>query len=121
MAPRFRSTSWMRSLSQEASWKPSLDGSSSLTWSKIESSSPDRIHPPTIESQRSLSRLSIVAWPQPDDRGHRLEVTMDITQTSKESARGGLPTQGTVDTKLEVVVVPVSDVQRAKTFYSDLG
>jgi catechol 2,3-dioxygenase-like lactoylglutathione lyase family enzyme len=46
---------------------------------------------------------------------------MDITQTSKESARGGLPTQGTVDTKLEVVVVPVSDVQRAKTFYSDLG
>ena len=28
---------------------------------------------------------------------------------------------GTVDMKLEVVVIPVSDVDRAKLFYSDLG
>src|SRR5215207_2253259 len=28
---------------------------------------------------------------------------------------------GTVDMKLEVVVVPVSDVDRAKRFYGDLG
>jgi hypothetical protein len=28
---------------------------------------------------------------------------------------------GTVDMKLEVVVIPVSDVDRAKRFYGDLG
>src|SRR3984885_7753842 len=28
---------------------------------------------------------------------------------------------GTIDMKLEVVVIPVSDVDRAKCFYSDLG
>ena len=31
------------------------------------------------------------------------------------------PSAGTVDMKLEVVVIPVSDVDRAKRFYSDLG
>jgi catechol 2,3-dioxygenase-like lactoylglutathione lyase family enzyme len=31
------------------------------------------------------------------------------------------PSAGTVDMKLEVVVVPVSDVDRAKRFYGDLG
>ena len=31
------------------------------------------------------------------------------------------PSEGTVDMKLEVVVIPVSDVERAKRFYSDLG
>ena len=30
-------------------------------------------------------------------------------------------TADTVDMKLEVVVLPVSDVDRAKRFYSDLG
>jgi catechol 2,3-dioxygenase-like lactoylglutathione lyase family enzyme len=46
---------------------------------------------------------------------------MGTTQKSKEGAGGVLPTQATVDTKLEVVVVPVSDVERAKKFYSGLG
>jgi catechol 2,3-dioxygenase-like lactoylglutathione lyase family enzyme len=31
------------------------------------------------------------------------------------------PSAGTVDMKLEVVVIPVSDVDRAKRFYGDLG
>ncbi|QND70257.1 VOC family protein [Tardiphaga robiniae] len=31
------------------------------------------------------------------------------------------PRMGTIDMKLEVVVIPVSDVDRAKRFYSDLG
>ena len=31
------------------------------------------------------------------------------------------PSTGTVDTKLEVVVIPVSNVDRAKRFYSNLG
>lgn len=32
-----------------------------------------------------------------------------------------LPSAGTVDLKLEVVVIPVSDVDRAKRFYESLG
>src|SRR3954468_7081162 len=31
------------------------------------------------------------------------------------------PRMGTIDMKLEVVVIPVGDVDRAKRFYSDLG
>jgi predicted enzyme related to lactoylglutathione lyase len=37
------------------------------------------------------------------------------------SAGSGTPRRGTVDTKLEVVVIPVSDVDRAKAFYESLG
>ncbi len=33
----------------------------------------------------------------------------------------GTPSARAVDMKLEVVVIPVSDVDRAKRFYSDLG
>src|SRR5262245_63353526 len=33
----------------------------------------------------------------------------------------GAPSAGTVDMKLEVVVIPVSDVDRAKRFYGGLG
>ena len=39
---------------------------------------------------------------------------------SNERASGG-PGVGTVDMKLEVVVIPVSDVDRAKRFYGGLG
>jgi catechol 2,3-dioxygenase-like lactoylglutathione lyase family enzyme len=35
--------------------------------------------------------------------------------------RDAAPSAGTVDMKLEVVVIPVSDVDRAKRFYGDLG
>jgi catechol 2,3-dioxygenase-like lactoylglutathione lyase family enzyme len=43
-----------------------------------------------------------------------------ITQTHTESATQ-IPTATTVDLKLEVVVIPVSDVERAKRFYEGLG
>jgi catechol 2,3-dioxygenase-like lactoylglutathione lyase family enzyme len=36
-------------------------------------------------------------------------------------ASGSTSTEGTVDMKLEVVTVPVSDVDRAKSFYQSLG
>src|SRR5256885_5804603 len=45
---------------------------------------------------------------------------MSITQTSIEHATD-TPTAATVDLKLEVVVIPVSDVDRAKRFYGSLG
>ena len=43
---------------------------------------------------------------------------MSGTQMSKEHA---IPAPATVDQKLEVVVIPVSDVDRAKRFYERLG
>ncbi len=45
---------------------------------------------------------------------------MTGTQMSKESATQ-VPSVGTVETKLEVVIIPVSDVDRARAFYSSLG
>ena len=45
---------------------------------------------------------------------------MSGTQMSKEPATQ-VPTPATVDLKLEVVVIPVSDVDRAKRFYESLG
>ena len=45
---------------------------------------------------------------------------MSSTSESTESA-AGVPEVGTVDMKLEVVTVPVSDVDRAKRFYQSLG
>jgi catechol 2,3-dioxygenase-like lactoylglutathione lyase family enzyme len=41
---------------------------------------------------------------------------MSSTQTNNEYATQ-VPSAGTVETKLEVVVIPVSDVDRAKRFY----
>ena len=45
---------------------------------------------------------------------------MSSTQMSNEHATQ-IPAAATVDLKLEVVVVPVSDVDRAKRFYGSLG
>ena len=45
---------------------------------------------------------------------------MSSTQTSHERATD-IPRAATVDLKLEVVVIPVSDVDRAKRFYEGLG
>ena len=45
---------------------------------------------------------------------------MSTTQTSNERTTQ-VPTAATVETKLEVVVLPVSDVERAKRFYMSLG
>ena len=41
---------------------------------------------------------------------------MTSTETSTE-----VPEVGTIDMKLEVVTLPVSDVDRAKSFYQSLG
>jgi catechol 2,3-dioxygenase-like lactoylglutathione lyase family enzyme len=45
---------------------------------------------------------------------------MSSTQTIKEDATQ-IPSAETIDLKLEVVVIPVSDVDRAKRFYGSLG
>ena len=45
---------------------------------------------------------------------------MSSTQTINEHATQ-IPHAATVDLKLEVVVIPVSDVDRAKRFYEGLG
>ena len=45
---------------------------------------------------------------------------MSSTQMSKEPVTQ-VPAPATVDLKLEVVVIPVSDVDRAKRFYENLG
>jgi catechol 2,3-dioxygenase-like lactoylglutathione lyase family enzyme len=49
-----------------------------------------------------------------------MELTMSSAQTSNEHAALA-SSAGPVDTKLEVVVIPVSDVDRAKHFYEGLG
>jgi len=45
---------------------------------------------------------------------------VSTTQMSKEQANT-IPTTDTVDERLEVIVLPVSDVERAKRFYEGLG
>src|SRR5262245_51106900 len=45
---------------------------------------------------------------------------MSSSQSSNEHATA-VPTAATVDLKLEVVAIPVSDVDRAKRFYESLG
>ena len=45
---------------------------------------------------------------------------MSVTQTKRESAAQN-PSTGTIETKLEVIIIPVSDVDRAKSFYGGLG
>ncbi|MGZ4232155.1 MAG: VOC family protein [Solirubrobacteraceae bacterium] len=45
---------------------------------------------------------------------------MSTTDTSSESS-GGTPRPQSGDMRMEVVVIPVSDVDRASTFYSSLG
>jgi catechol 2,3-dioxygenase-like lactoylglutathione lyase family enzyme len=37
------------------------------------------------------------------------------------AATGAAPEAGTIDMKLEVITIPVSDVDRAKSFYENLG
>src|SRR5687768_11752729 len=55
----------------------------------------------------------------------RVEVTMSGTQMSKEQVSpepvNQVPKPATSDLKLEVVILPVSDVERSKQFYEGLG
>jgi catechol 2,3-dioxygenase-like lactoylglutathione lyase family enzyme len=48
-----------------------------------------------------------------------VEVIVSVEAASQPSAEG--PAAATMDMKLEVVVLPVSDVDRAKQFYVNLG
>jgi catechol 2,3-dioxygenase-like lactoylglutathione lyase family enzyme len=48
------------------------------------------------------------------------EVTMSSTDASTDTSTEA-PAAGTIDMKLEVVTLPVSDVDRAKSFYKGLG
>jgi bleomycin resistance family protein len=48
-----------------------------------------------------------------------MEVTMS-TETHGENSAPGVGAR-TFETKLEVVIIPVSDVERAKRFYGGLG
>jgi catechol 2,3-dioxygenase-like lactoylglutathione lyase family enzyme len=49
-----------------------------------------------------------------------MEVNMSSTQVSAASSTTAAPA-GTIDIKLEVITVPVADVERAKAFYEGLG
>jgi catechol 2,3-dioxygenase-like lactoylglutathione lyase family enzyme len=49
-----------------------------------------------------------------------MEVSMTSTDASTETSTK-VPEAGTIDMKLEVVTLPVSDVDRAKRFYQSLG
>jgi hypothetical protein len=61
------------------------------------------------------SARSIEGGQKPD----KTEVTMSTQTTTENTTRAGSATA--VDLKLEVVVLPVSDVERAKAFYGSLG
>ncbi len=53
-------------------------------------------------------------------RTNPTEATMSITELNTDTATQ-LPATRTLDMKLEVAIVPVSDADRAKSFYSSLG
>src|SRR4051812_37997641 len=67
----------------------------------------EKAAPPTM-SRRGATQIEMT------------EVTMSSTHTIDEHAMQ-LPNAGTVDLKLEVVAIPVSNVDRAKAFYGSLG
>src|SRR5688572_2180682 len=51
-----------------------------------------------------------------------LDTTQEADMSTTQSSRGtATPAKRTADLKLEVVVIPVTDVDRAKAFYTDLG
>src|SRR5262249_33002985 len=54
--------------------------------------------------------------PPIDGRRSTMTMTLERSDTANETARARA-----VDFKLEVVVIPVADVDRAKTFYGNLG
>jgi catechol 2,3-dioxygenase-like lactoylglutathione lyase family enzyme len=49
-----------------------------------------------------------------------MEQNMSVAELQTDSAANAVGA-GTIDMKLEVIVIPVSDVDRAKRFYSELG
>src|SRR4026209_2187952 len=61
--------------------------------------------------------------PKPPARGHDNKVQGGAAPRpdASGSASAQMPEAGTIDMKLEVVTLPVSDVDRAKRFYQSLG
>ena len=55
----------------------------------------------------------------PAERAKRTQRETVMSRLDTVIERGVAPSAGTVDMKLEVVVIPVSDVKRAKRFYSN--
>src|SRR5262245_58943467 len=58
--------------------------------------------------------------PLPSDRSPR-SVIMTTTSQVRDKAATAPPKARTLDMKLELIVIPVSDVDRAKAFYASLG
>src|SRR5207244_6369137 len=80
-----------------------------------------RVGQVSTQPESKALRLSLNAKRDPDATHHQpTEITMSSTQKSNEHATQ-TPGAAKVDLKLEVVVIPVSDVDRAKRFYRELG
>jgi catechol 2,3-dioxygenase-like lactoylglutathione lyase family enzyme len=75
----------------------------------------DGLHEETVAAAAATQN-----WRDPDSPPANMEATMSSTQTITEEATGSR-TAAAVDLKLEVVVIPVADVDRAKRFYESLG
>jgi catechol 2,3-dioxygenase-like lactoylglutathione lyase family enzyme len=93
-------------------WQPGepADIAELLTW-LIADPGIDQGHP---QARRAAQRATVTPSTKP------MEVTMSVTDMKSETA-SQVPHSGAVDMKLEVVVLPVSDVDRAKRFYQSLG
>src|SRR6267378_7713653 len=75
----------------------------------------------SIPFRRSTGCLG-TPWRSSPRKSRAKENTMSSTPVSTEQQPAtGVPAAATVDLKLEVVVIPVSDVDRAKRFYGSLG
>src|SRR3954451_5077426 len=80
---------------------------------------PGRIPGPRVRT-RDVPGASAARGGQAARRQPLPEVTMSSTQVGSD-ATGPDPTPATVPLHLEVVVIPVSDVDRARDFYAGLG
>jgi catechol 2,3-dioxygenase-like lactoylglutathione lyase family enzyme len=69
-----------------------------------------------------LAKVMEISTPGEEDRPHPnpTEVKMSSTD-AKTEVPTEMPEPGTIDMKLEVINLPVSDVDRAKRFYQKLG
>jgi catechol 2,3-dioxygenase-like lactoylglutathione lyase family enzyme len=72
-------------------------------------------------TRAALGRMQVDTFGA-QDRGAALHISRERAMTTTESTKTAkAPKPRGVDFKLEIVVVPISDVDRAKAFYSRLG
>src|SRR5580704_8805757 len=75
----------------------------------------------TIRGSRAGRPMPDGDGPKPNvDRGKSEELDMSMTEVRNETAIES-PSARRLDMKLEVIVIPVSDIDRAKRFYGGLG